>query len=403
MKKKILWVSLMAPYDSVGHAGGKIENFYLKYVHANSKLDVTLLSLCKEEEISKLDLDKYGIKNKIYVRKWSGITGFINRGIAWLSKFNVFNKYAGLTPCDISTGIKSLLKELTEEKYVPDCIILQWTEILFMLPEIKELYPNVPIVAIEEDVSYLGQLRRKEYSKNMIERFFYHIKFNKVKKLELEYLNKAELVILNNRKDYKLVKNDGLTSNVWIWAPYFQSYIEKEPKRRMKDIVFYGAMFREENWKSAEWFIVNVMPLIKDKEVRFVIMGSKPNKKLYQYANDRIVIKGFVDDISEELSSCMCLAAPLVLGAGIKIKVLEAMTCGIPVLTNSIGIEGIPAADKESYFHCEAPQEYANIIMQLAENEIDVKEIEKKTKELIRQEFDFQSDAKKFVEKLQKL
>ena len=404
MKKKVLWISLMAPYDTVGHAGGKIENFYLKYLHANSSADVTLVSLCKDFEVPKLDLDKYGIKSKITVRKWKGLQGIIHRGIAWLSKFNVFNQYGGLTPCDISKGISKMLDELVFEKYSPDCIVLEWTEILFMLPKIKKCFPNVPVVSIEEDVSYLGQYRRWNYSKNWLTKQFYAIKYKRVKQLELKYLNEVEYVVLNNHKDYNLIKKDGLkNSNVWVWAPYFQSYIEKKPKRQEKNIVFYGAMAREENWKSAEWFILNVMPLLKDQEIKFVIVGSNPVKKLCQYSSDRVIVRGFVDDISVELSSAMCLVAPLVLGAGIKIKVLEAFSCGIPVLTNSIGIEGIPAVDKESFYYCEKPEEYANVIMQLANNKIDVDEIELNAKNVIINNFNFNEDAKKFVKIIEDL
>lgn len=394
---------MMAPYDTVGHAGGKIENYYLKYIHANSDYDVTLLTLCKDHEIPKLDLDKYNINNKVYVRRWSGLYGFARRAVSWLSKYNIFNKYAGLTPFDISHGIKSLLKALVKENYSPNCIVLQWTEILFMLPEIKSYYPNIPIVAVEEDVSYLGQLRRRDYGKGWVQHLFYDQKYRRVKALELEYLSKVNLAVLNNQKDYALVMNDHLKANIWIWSVYFQSYIEKHPQRSGKNIVFYGAMFREENWKSAEWFILNVMPLIKDPEIKFVIIGSNPHKKLLRYESDQVIVKGFVDDIFSELSGAMCLVAPLLLGAGIKVKILEALTCGIPVLTNSIGIEGIPAVDKESYFHCERPEEYAEVIAQLAKNRIDLKKIEINSKNVILKNFNYEKAAEHFIELLNSL
>ncbi|MDE7251400.1 MAG: glycosyltransferase [Acetatifactor sp.] len=403
MSKKLLWISLMAPYDRVGHAGGKVENYYLKYVHANSDYDVTLLTLCKDYELTNLDLDKYGIENKIYVRIWRGVYGYIRRSIAWLSKLNICNRYAGLTPCDVSHGIKTLLQELSQEDYVPDCIVLQWTEILFMLPDIQKYYPEIPVIAVEEDVTYLGQLRRKNNSTNWLKRKFSEVKYEKVKSLELNYLSQVNLVVLNNQKDYNLVVNDGLQANIYVWTVYFQSYIDKMPQRTGKNIVFYGAMFREENWKSAEWFILHVMPLIEDREVKFVIIGSNPNKKLYQYENERIQIKGFVEDISSELANAMCMVAPLVLGAGIKVKILEALSCGIPVLTNAIGIEGIPAVDKESYFHCEKPEEYVEVITQLVNDEIDLQVLATNAKSLIRENFNYEKDAMEFVDLLNQM
>lgn len=399
MNKKVLWISMMAPYDNVGHASGKTENYYLKYVQAHSEFQMVLMTLCKDYEVSKLDLDKYGIKNKIYVRRWKGIYGFIRRGIAWLSKFNIINKYAGLTPCDISYGIKKMLRELANENFMPDCIILQWTEILFMFPEIKKLYPDVPIIAIEEDVSYLGQLRRLQNSRGL-QKKFYEIKYHKVKNLELKYLDEVNLVVLNNLKDYELVIKDGIKSKIFIWSVFFQQLLKVIPVRTSKDIIFYGAMSREENWRSAEWFILNVMPLLQDRDVRFVIIGSNPNRKLYRYCNNKIVIKGYVEDISNELAGCLCLVAPLLLGAGIKVKVIEALSCGIPVLTNSIGIEGIPAVNEESYFHCETASDYAEIIGKLYNEQINTQSLSKYAKAVIKNNFNYEKNADEFVKEL---
>ena len=72
---------------------------------------------------------------------------------------------------------------------------------------------------------------------------------------------------------------------------------------------------------------------------------------------DVITVTGFVKEISKYFEQSLCLVAPLVLGAGIKIKVLEAMSAGLPVLTNQIGIEGIPAQNGIHYYYCERPQE----------------------------------------------
>ena len=68
----------------------------------------------------------------------------------------------------------------------------------------------------------------------------------------------------------------------------------------------------------------------------------------------------------------MCLVAPLVLGAGIKVKILEALSSGIPVITNDIGIEGIPAQSGCEYIHCIKPEEYAKAIREIYTGAIDI-------------------------------
>lgn len=154
-----------------------------------------------------------------------------------------------------------------------------------------------------------------------------------------------------------------------------------------KDILFFGAMARPENSLSAIWFIENVLPRLTDLDIRFVILGSNPPGELKKYQSDRVYITGFVDSITPYFSQSMCLVAPLVLGAGIKIKVLEALSSGIPVLTNEIGIEGIPAKNEQEYFQCTKPEEYEAMIRCIYNKKFDEKYIENKAKEFIRENF----------------
>lgn len=402
-KAKVLWCSLMAPYDKVSHASGRIENYYLKYINSTQKYDIMVATFCKSPEVKLLDFDQYNIAHQITIRKRGGLRAGFSRAVAWISKCNVFNQYAGLTPCDISGGMKKMLLDLKKKGYSPDLIILDWTEILFLYPYITELFPNARFIAIEEDVSFLGQIRRRDFSRTPLAKAFYAYKGRLVKEKEIQFLNQCDLVILNNRKDESLAVQNGLLSPHWVWAPYFQNYLNVWPHCQSDTIVFYGAMFREENWKSALWFIENVMPLLQETDIKFKIIGGDPNPKLLACKGPNIEISGFVEDISKEISSALCLVAPLVLGAGIKIKILEALSIGVPVLTNQIGIEGIPAVDGESYFHCEKPEDYVDCIKLLLEGKIDRDQAAGHAKDVIRQNFDYEGDRQILEQHIDKI
>lgn len=399
--KDVLWISLMVPYDTVSHASGKTQNWYLKRLAKEKEVKLRLATFCKPNELEKIDLDSYGIVHNIYVRPRGGVINEIKRAIAWMSKLEVWNKYAGLTTCDYRFGIKKIIRELDQENYKPNVVIMQWTEIVFFLPIFKKKWPDAKFIAIEEDVSYLGMQRKRDFYKNLFQKTFFAIKARKVRNLEIKCLNECDFVIFNNEKDYKLSCSDGYIGKNMIWSVFYQNFSDRKLKNQnSKEIVFYGAMAREENWKSCVWFIENVMPRIKDKEIKFVIVGSGPKAKLLSYANDRVVIKGFVEDVGEELESAMCLVAPLVMGAGIKVKILEAMSLGIPVLTNSIGIEGIPMTKNVDYYHCEEPQEYVDAINMICENRECATQIGDNAKQKIISIFNYEDDAVKFIEKI---
>lgn len=389
MKKSILWISSFVPYDTVDHAGGKNHNYHVKYMNATGKFNIFLLSRCYEREITKIDLDKYKIPNRIAVIEGDRFHSLIRKINNIGSVINPYHKYFGLLPNYQGNKVVRLIREYVKTGEQPDIVILQWTQMLLLLPLIKECFPNSKVVAIEEDVAFLGYKRKYEYVNNALKKAFYKCRYQRLKKVEIENLNKTDLILVNNKKDAKLLsENHCAKEKVDQIAIYYDDYSGIERKPLNKNIVFFGAMGRLENHLSAMWFIEKVFPLIKDKEVNFVVLGGGPHKELLQKQNDRIRILGFVKDISPYFANSLCLAAPLVLGAGIKVKILEALSSGIPVLTNKIGIEGIPAKNGIEYIHCEDPMEYAKAINNLINNHIDAEALTENAKNFMMKEFE---------------
>ena len=161
-------------------------------------------------------------------------------------------------------------------------------------------------------------------------------------------------------------------------------------------------MNRYENWASAIWFIENVFYNIPDKDVKFVIVGNKPSAKLLKYVNDRIIVTGFIDDIKPYFTDSLCVVAPLILGAGVKIKIIESLSAGIPVLTNEIGIEGINAVDGEDFFFCSEPEDYLQVITKLLNHQCDIQVMTKKSKSFIKKNYNLDNSASIFIDILKK-
>ena len=113
-------------------------------------------------------------------------------------------------------------------------------------------------------------------------------------------------------------------------------------------------MNRPENYLSVEWFVKNVFIELPSK-YRFIIMGGKPVDSIRKLESNRIIVTGFLEEceVKRYFENSFCMVAPLLYGSGIKTKILSSLNAGLPVLTNSIGIEGINAHDKKEYLHCE--------------------------------------------------
>lgn len=397
--KNILWVSASVPYDNVAHAGGKIHNFYLKFLKKNTDYDIKLISYYWEREKTKIDLESYQI-NSILLKRC--IWGFPRTLVNIESFFNPFNRYAGVTQNYTFYQLKKALKQVKREGFAPQIVILQWTEMLVLIDTVKRVFPNAIVIGIEEDVLFLNFQRAYQNANNFLFKKIRKIKYDRLKKIEIAACNSSDKVILNNIKDYNLLKENNIdVCKLHVWQPFFENRLMNEYKGNSKNIIFYGAMGREENWKSAIWFIENVFYKLNDQAINFLIIGGNPAPQLQQYSSERIKVLGFVEDVGPYFEDGLCLVAPLLLGAGIKIKVIEAMSAGIPVLTNEIGIEGIPAEKGRDYIHCQDPQDYIRAI-----NTLDYelrKDISKNGKEFIARYFNLEKSAKEFLQLLENI
>lgn len=385
-KKNLLWISPYAPYDQVAHGGGKTHNFYIKYFQQSGLFNITLLSLCMYDEIHKLDLDRYQIENHIFVMDKSKLQKLHRRSVSGLAYKNPYDPYGGVCLPYERSHMKGLIKRYRESGEKPELIFLQWTFSLMMIDYIKEVFPNAQIVAIEEDVTFLNYLR-KASNENGSTQKFWNKRYQIMHDIEMEKLETAGLVVTNNLKDTSLLIKNGLNAEkIFTAAPYIDDYSEITRENVKNDIIFYGAMSRPENYESAVWFIRNVFQKL-DKCFRFIIIGSNPHPVLYKYTSDRVIVTGYIDDVSDWFQTCLCMAAPLVGGAGIKIKVLEAMSAGVPVLTNEIGIEGIGATDKKEFLYCDKPEEYVGAINLLVAKKHEVNVIGQNAKKFVKENY----------------
>ena len=401
--QELLWMSPHAPYDQVRHAGGKSHNYYIKYFQKTGRYQITLLSLCQRDEEAFLDLDSYGIVNRIFCVNKSRKQRIWKKIVNAPSCLNPFDRYAGGCLAYERQALLRALRQYKEEGHHPSLVVLQWTFVLLLWKQVRKLFPKARMIAIEEDVTFLGYERKWKSASNSAKRFFWKIRYRRMKQIELEGLAQSALIVLNNPKDQELLlRNHIPKEKTFVSLPYFERYDHLERRPDGKTLLFYGAMYRPENYRSVAWMAEEVMPLL-DENIQLVVVGGNPDKSLQKWEGRRIHITGFVENVEPYLQSCLCMAAPLVLGAGIKVKVLEAMSAGIPVLTNRIGIEGIAAENGKEFFLCETPQEYAETVRKLMRDERLTRMVGEAARSYIRENSDLPDRLEKLSAAMEKL
>lgn len=393
--KNLLWISLRAPYDTVAHAGGKIHNYYIKEFKKSDQFNIRLISFCFSHEVDSLDLDKYGIENDIYILNSGKCAKFVREVLNKVNMPQSLGEYFL-----IRREVKKKVKKLKNEGYFPDIVILQWTEIVMLLPFILRKFPQSRLISIEEDVTFL-KMERKYKREKGIKRIILKLQHDILKAKELAALKASDLIVLNNLKDKELIIRNGVNSaNAYAMVPYFNNMLDLEHKAIGHDILFYGAMNRPENIEAAEILIRDIFPHIKEKVIdsRLIILGGKPTDKILSYSCDSIIVTGFVEDVRPYFKESACLVAPLQMGAGVKIKILEALSSGLPVVTNDIGIEGIAARDNIEYIHCNTIEQFIQATLHLLQNKEVAGKIGDAGKQFIKLNYNIKNAIGEFID-----
>lgn len=405
MALKMLIISPCIPYDNMGHAGGKTHNYYLKKFHESEEFEVKLITFSFPDDLKKQDLDRYGIDYKVIIfsRKFiARIIRFIWRKINTL---NIFDKRGAFIAPYFKKAIIEALKKLKINGYQPDIILMEWTQIVLMINEIKKIFPKAYYISSEVEVSFLSEKRSVKFYKG-INKYFKNKYFKNKKIIELFSVKSSNLTITQSIEDKKLLITEGINSKkIYNICPYYFDMFDVKPDYTSNNIIFFGAMGRIENYLSVIWFINHVFSKIIKKypNSKLFIVGSNPPNKLLNYQSCKnIIVTGFVSNPKIYFKISNMMVAPLVSGGGIKVKVLEGMSSALPVITNNIGIEGIPAREGIEYLHAEAPKEYIKHITNIFENHNYASKIGKSARKFIKKEFSTNDSFKDYKKRILK-
>ncbi|MGQ8364679.1 TIGR03087 family PEP-CTERM/XrtA system glycosyltransferase [Glaciecola sp. 1036] len=169
-----------------------------------------------------------------------------------------------------------------------------------------------------------------------------------IRKLELEAVANFDHLFLIAEAEVNLFeKTVSKTSKLKVlgngidFGLYFP--VHREPKKS-QEILFTGVMDYKPNIDAVKWFVSNCWKQIKEAKpnCKFIIGGMNPTSDILALKNiDGVEVTGFVDDIKPYFDSADLFVAPFQIARGVQNKVLQAMACALPVVSTSLGAEGI--------------------------------------------------------------
>ncbi|MCB1069355.1 MAG: glycosyltransferase [Verrucomicrobia bacterium] len=167
------------------------------------------------------------------------------------------------------------------------------------------------------------------------------------------------------------------------------------PAVRSEDpvILFTGQFAMHPNVDAAAWFLRSMWPKLKKLHPRLTFLlvgpGSEEIKRRYARRQDRVVATGRVEDVRPYLSKAWIFVCPVRLGSGLHFKLMEAMAMGLPVVTTSLGAEGIPMQTGEHCFIADRPDLMVSRISLLLEDHELRAAMAEKVRRLVVDQFDW--------------
>ena len=155
-------------------------------------------------------------------------------------------------------------------------------------------------------------------------------------------------------------------------------------------LVFSGSFRYHANYDAMVWFVREVFPQVLEQipETHLVITGDHANLPLPSMKN--VTLAGYVDDIKTLISSSCVSIAPLLAGGGTRLKILEAMALGVPVVSTSKGAEGLDAVPGEHILIADKSTDFSvNVVKLLRDGQLRM-QITSNAMRLVSEKYDWE-------------
>jgi len=174
-------------------------------------------------------------------------------------------------------------------------------------------------------------------------------------------------------------------------------YFSPRESEKNFDVVFTGNMAYPPNVNAAEFLINKIMPNVwKEKpEVKVMIAGATPDKRVLSLKSDRVTITGWMDDIRVSYAGAKIFIAPMQIGTGLQNKLLEAMSMKIPSITTSLANDALQAVDGESILIGDDALELAQNILKLLNDQELYKKITENGFHFVKQNYSWEEATEK--------
>jgi O-antigen biosynthesis protein len=272
-------------------------------------------------------------------------------------------------------------------------------------------YRRIPSALFEHDIYFQSIGRGLGRMPGMLANLKARVEYLRALRYELQTLPRCDQVQVCTpaNRDYLLSfaprlkprLRDGLRAGIDTSRYQFRP-LGREPFT----MLFLGSFRHEPNRAALDWFVLEVMPRILAKQpgAQLLMVGSDP-PPAHTYADGSGALKmlGYVEDVRQPLDRYAVFVCPILSGSGVRVKLLEAFSAGIPVVSTRIGAEGLATKDGDFCALADDPAGFAERVLRLFEDPARAAEMAARARAEVEAHWDMAVLTAKLVEEYRAL
>jgi polysaccharide biosynthesis protein PslH len=287
---------------------------------------------------------------------------------------SIVRGFIGPTPLNVlnytsAAAMAELERVLLDRAF--DAVQIEGVHQIAYAKRIRKLTPHTPLICDWPNIESEILRRYAENDSNWLRRLYALRTAALVRPLEdqLLHLCHAHTVCSERERDILLRRVPQARIEVvgnGVDLEYFTANPIQNEFRR--DLVFMGRMDYHANIDAAVFFARKTWPLVRARrpELRFVVVGAQPaNEVLALRELGGVTVTGTVDDVRPFYHSALAAVVPLRVGGGTRLKILEAMAAGTPVVSTALGAEGLAVTAGRDILIADSSQAVADTIASL--------------------------------------
>jgi len=230
---------------------------------------------------------------------------------------------------------------------------------------------GIPSVLVEHNVESQRVWRLMKNSSNAVFKAYMYLQYLKLRRFESKECAAFDICAPVSKDDMETLRKMSPSAR-FVVVPNGVDTAYFAPGRlrsELRSLIWTGGMDNMYNREAVDFFVEEVFPLIEEKVpgVRFKAVGRSPTKNLLRLAaaNRNVEATGYVDDVRDAIAGAAVYIAPIKSGGGTKLKVLNALSMARPVVTTTVGAEGIEVVDNEHLLIADDPRLFAEKTIEL--------------------------------------